>query len=201
MSMDEQVVKKGRPRDESRNQVILDSTLERIAEHGYEAVTMDHIAKAAGVGKATIYRRWKSKQELVVEAISSIKSFEGILEEVDETNGLEQQIKQLLLSSFWSEDPIHQKAMAAIGAVLANHKELEYRLQQDYYRKYRLVFFAILDPYVYPERTVGLETLDLIADIGPSMVYYRAVVTKKPIDEPFIEQIVKKMIMPLLVNE
>lgn len=43
-------------------------------EVGYDAVTMDAIAARAGVGKATVYRRWKGKETLVAEGIAMIVS-------------------------------------------------------------------------------------------------------------------------------
>jgi AcrR family transcriptional regulator len=59
----------GRPRDPSRDGVIRAAILRLLAEVGYGSLTMDAVASEAGVGKATIYRRWASKEELVRDAI------------------------------------------------------------------------------------------------------------------------------------
>jgi len=66
----------GRPRSEEAHQAILDATLELLAEGGYSALTVEGVAGRAGVGKATIYRRWPSKLPLVVEAFSQLPAFE-----------------------------------------------------------------------------------------------------------------------------
>ncbi|MDP9034428.1 MAG: TetR/AcrR family transcriptional regulator [Myxococcota bacterium] len=58
----------GRPRDEAAGPAILAAARELVAAHGYEGVTTDAIAEAAGVGKQTIYRRWPSKAHLVLDA-------------------------------------------------------------------------------------------------------------------------------------
>jgi AcrR family transcriptional regulator len=55
----------GRPRDERADAAIQQAVQELLAETGYEGVTMDDIARRAGVSKATIYRRWRSKAEMV----------------------------------------------------------------------------------------------------------------------------------------
>src|SRR4028119_1819367 len=59
----------GRPRDPSRDGVIRAAIMRLLADVGYGALTMDAVAAEAGVGKATIYRRWRTKQDLVVDTI------------------------------------------------------------------------------------------------------------------------------------
>jgi AcrR family transcriptional regulator len=53
--------------------VILQATLDLVAEHGVSGVTVDAVAARAGVGKATIYRHWGSRARLVHAAISCMK--------------------------------------------------------------------------------------------------------------------------------
>src|SRR4028119_1396958 len=62
----------GRPRDPSRDGVIRAAIMRLLADVGYGALTMDAVAAEAGVGKATIYRRWRTKQDLVVDTVSEL---------------------------------------------------------------------------------------------------------------------------------
>jgi AcrR family transcriptional regulator len=65
----------GRPRSEAVSQAIIDAALDLVAEHGsVAAISMDAIAARSGTSKATIYRRWSSKEELVAAAVDSLKS-------------------------------------------------------------------------------------------------------------------------------
>jgi AcrR family transcriptional regulator len=64
----------GRPRSERAEQAILDATLEAIAERGIDAVNCEDIVARAGVGKATLYRRWPGKEDLLIAAFASLKS-------------------------------------------------------------------------------------------------------------------------------
>lgn len=62
----------GRPRDPSRDAVLVEATLALLAESGYGRLTMEAVASRAGVGKATLYRRWSTKEQLVVDALASL---------------------------------------------------------------------------------------------------------------------------------
>lgn len=64
----------GRPRSEQADQAILDAALEAIGERGVDGVHCEDVATRAGVGKATIYRRWPGKEDLLIAAFASLKS-------------------------------------------------------------------------------------------------------------------------------
>src|SRR3974377_963271 len=63
-----------RPRSEQREQAVLQATLHVLADRGLEGVCVEAVAARAGVGKATIYRRWPNKEELLLAAFGSLKS-------------------------------------------------------------------------------------------------------------------------------
>ena len=64
----------GRPRSEQAEQAIIEATLDLFGEQGFEGVCVEAVAARAGVGKATIYRRWPNKEELLLAALGSMKS-------------------------------------------------------------------------------------------------------------------------------
>jgi AcrR family transcriptional regulator len=61
--------RRGRPRRADADEAILSAALEILAEVGVGGLSMDELAQRAGVGKATIYRRWTSKEALVLDAL------------------------------------------------------------------------------------------------------------------------------------
>jgi len=65
--------KPGRPRSAQAHKAILDATLELLAEEGFQGLSIEEVAARAGVGKTTIYRRWASKDELVIDAIHAVQ--------------------------------------------------------------------------------------------------------------------------------
>ena len=67
----------GRPRNPEADQAILGTALRLLVEQGYDAMSIEGVAAAAGVGKTTIYRRYPGKRELVIAAITSIAASLG----------------------------------------------------------------------------------------------------------------------------
>ena len=63
---------RGRPRDPKLDRAIIDAALTLLAEGGYDALTIEAVAASAGVGKASVYRRFAGKEELVIEAVATL---------------------------------------------------------------------------------------------------------------------------------
>jgi AcrR family transcriptional regulator len=69
--------KPGRPRSERSGEAILAASRELLFEMGYGGLTLDKVAAHAKVSKATIYRRWPSKEHLVIAALEQMEPIEG----------------------------------------------------------------------------------------------------------------------------
>ena len=63
----------GRPRSERAEQAIIDAALSLFAESGPDGLCIERVAARAGVGKATIYRRWPGKEDLLLAAMAAVK--------------------------------------------------------------------------------------------------------------------------------
>ena len=80
--------------DDSLDDSIVEAAAELLAEVGYDAMSMDAVAARAGVGKATIYRRWSGKAPLVLDTVRA-RGFQ--LEEVPDTGSLREDLVALFL--------------------------------------------------------------------------------------------------------
>jgi len=67
---------RGRPRDPETDERITSAAAELLLLRGFDRTTVDDVAARAGVGKATVYRRWPSKEDLAVAAMESLYSSE-----------------------------------------------------------------------------------------------------------------------------
>ena len=64
---------RGRPRSEEAHRAILAAVIDLLPQHGLKGLTIEAVAAHAGVGKTTIYRRWATKNELIVEALEHLR--------------------------------------------------------------------------------------------------------------------------------
>jgi AcrR family transcriptional regulator len=62
----------GRPRDTALDSLVMDSVLDVIEKEGLRGCSIDQVAAQAGVSKASIYRRWDSKEDLVIDAVACL---------------------------------------------------------------------------------------------------------------------------------
>jgi AcrR family transcriptional regulator len=69
----EAVRRPGRPRSERAEQAIIDAAIEALGEYGIDGVRCEDVAARAGVGKATLYRRWAGKEDLLIAAFAAMK--------------------------------------------------------------------------------------------------------------------------------
>jgi AcrR family transcriptional regulator len=75
----------GRPRSEAARRAILYAAREELVEHGFSRLRLEHVAARAGVGKATIYRRWPSKEALAQELLAELAAPHIAVEDMGDT--------------------------------------------------------------------------------------------------------------------
>jgi AcrR family transcriptional regulator len=76
---------RGRPRSDRVHRAILDSARELLIRDGYTRLRLEHVAAAAGVGKATIYRRWPTKEDLAQALVQDLAAPHIGIEDVGDT--------------------------------------------------------------------------------------------------------------------
>jgi AcrR family transcriptional regulator len=157
----------GRPRSEEAHQAILNATLELLVEVGFSALTVEGVASRAGVGKATIYRRWPSKLPLVVEAFGQLPGFEDV-----DTGDLAGDLKKMLRGYL---DVFNSTPLSAVLPSLAGERthnpELSQLFEPVSKDRRRPLVRAFERAVARGEVAPGLD-LDLAADlvVGPIAV-------------------------------
>ncbi len=157
----------GRPRSEEAHQAILEATLELLVEVGFSALTVEGVASRAGVGKATIYRRWPSKLPLVVEAFGNLPGFEDV-----DTGSVAEDLKQMLRSyiQVFNSTPL-ATVMPSLAGERAHNPELS-QLYDPVSRQRRRPLVTALERGVARGELEADLDLELAADlvVGPIAV-------------------------------
>lgn len=89
----------GRPRSADAHRRILDATRELLTDHSFADLRLEHVAARAGVGKATIYRRWGSKEALAQELLAELA---GPHIAVDETGSTREELVACVGNPMWA---------------------------------------------------------------------------------------------------
>jgi AcrR family transcriptional regulator len=176
----------GRPRSEEAHRAILDATLELLQETGFSALTVEGVASRAGVGKATIYRRWPSKLPLVVEAFGQLPAFEDV-----DTGALAGDLKEMLtryLRDFIST-PL-ATVYPSLAAERAHNPELGQVLDPVLRSRRRPLVAALQRAVARGELAPGVD-LDLAADliVGPIAVrlFFRGMKIHPSMVDPMVD--------------
>jgi AcrR family transcriptional regulator len=118
-----------RPRVEGERELqILEATLEVLDDVGYDLLTMDAVAARAKASKATLYRRWKGKPELVVAAIMALKG-ETV---VPDTGSLRGDLLAAYCGHGGISDPQAQSVLSAVVTAMGRDPEFAEVYRRDF---------------------------------------------------------------------
>jgi AcrR family transcriptional regulator len=185
----------GRPRDPSRDGVIRAAILRLLADVGYGALTMDAVAAEAGVGKATIYRRWRTKQDLVVNTISDLNlelatppdtgSVEGDL------RALTDQMRAVITGPTGA-------ATLSLLSTMPHQPALAQAFNDGPLQLWRDVFAQV---WARAEQRGEVESGmagSILAEATSALMVQRWLLTGLPVDKEFTDQMLDTVVLPLL---
>ncbi|GAA4520159.1 TetR/AcrR family transcriptional regulator [Actinoallomurus oryzae] len=184
------------PRGEAREEAILAATLELLTEVGYDRMTMDAIATRAHASKATIYRRWSGKAEMVVTAVGR-HAGRAMAAQPDPGD-----LRADLLGTLRAmrDGLTEQDAGLLLGLMTAMHHddELARTVRTQMIDDKRQAFDPVLDrARARGELPDGIDRT-LLAELCSAMLFSRAFVTGEPLDDAFLAELVDHVLMPLL---
>jgi AcrR family transcriptional regulator len=133
---------RGRPRLPSTDRAILEATLRQLSERGFARMSVNAIAAEAGVGKPTVYLRWRSKAELATAAVEYFREGESAPASGDTRADLVLELQRF--------QKLRQQVlgMSFIGMLLAeepHHPDLLDRYRQHMIRPRRQVIHSLLE--------------------------------------------------------
>lgn len=177
---------RGRPRDPAIDEAILDAARSVIAARGYTGASMEEIARTAGVGKDTLYRRWDSKQALVIQLLTAMADEHVPFREADADPAY-----ALFL---FLRDIVRVNVDTGLGAVIAGVVGEAARNEdladafREFWRGRRQVSARVVRAVVGPDHDD--DELERILDHLLGSVYYRLLLTGDPVDDEHLWRLV-----------
>ena len=154
--------------------MILDATLAVLAGHGYEGMTIDLVAAEAGMARATVYRRWPTKTDLVVAAVERMSEGDVGSGRLPDTGSLRSDMIAMILPL---DDHGQQMRMRAVAALLS--------VTRDDQRLADVAVGAGIGPWIEVNRTLiqravdrgefAPADVDTLAELIPMLCVSRAV--------------------------
>jgi AcrR family transcriptional regulator len=191
-----EVPKLGRKRDHTRDTDILEAAIDVLAEAGYDGMTIDMVAARAKAGKATLYRRWPSKAELVIDAVACLKQTDLEASAIPDTGTLRGDLIAMIKTPSIQDGERKLRLMAGLASMISRSPELAETARA-----------AIVAPRIalnrmFLQRAVDRGEispeidLDLLATISPSMVTYRALMLGIPANREYLIALIDDVILP-----
>jgi AcrR family transcriptional regulator len=177
-----------------REEEILDATVRLLVDVGYDKLTLDAVAAEARASKATLYRRWKGKAELVVDAVHRSKACGGPLDA--DTGSLRGDLLAMACMTGGLIDDVPLSVFAGLMSAMHHDPEL---------------MAAVHERFLGPRIELATRVLDrarrrgeigpdadsrLLVAVLPAMVLYRRLVAGEHIDARFVARIIDEVVLP-----
>jgi AcrR family transcriptional regulator len=185
----------GRPRSAASHQAILQATLDLLAKIGYERITIDAIAAHAGVGKTTIYRRYRSKEELVADAIETLR--EEI--EIPDTGTVGGDLDCIIESAVKTTlTPLGRQILAMIIGAASSSPQFGQVYWTKYLKPRRQAFHVVIERAKARHEIQADTDSDIVFDLMSGIMLYALVF--QPTHEP-VEAYIRRAIALILKRE
>lgn len=184
----------GRPRDAALDANVLRAAMELLGEGSFAAVTMDAVAQRAGAGKASLYRRWKSKDELLADALAL---YSPVDVEVD-TGTLRGDLIRLYEVYYGIGDHLMQAAVQDILGNLRLHVTWTAKVAPERLTIRRARVRELFERAVKRKEIAPPPDIELLAELVPALLLYRLNTQGKKVTRAAIVRYVDAAVLPLV---
>jgi AcrR family transcriptional regulator len=187
--------RRGRHLDESRDPDIMRAALELLAESGYDRLTMEAVATRAKAGKATLYRRWPGKAELVVDAIGCLKNPTRTLGA--DTGSLRGDLRASFLGLHAELDDFRVGVISGLLTALRRNPDLAHVFEERFVTHTMRVLTDVFARARDRGEVAAGHDIELLAAVAPAILFHRLLLTGKPLTRDFIGRVIDEVVLPL----
>jgi AcrR family transcriptional regulator len=186
----------GHPRrGRGREPAIRDAALEVLAEVGYDRMSMDAVAARAHASKATIYRRWPGKADLVLDAMRC-RAAESLVP--PETGSLRGDIIATLQVMSAGLGSVDADLMAGMLRAMRSAPELADCVRNQLLEQKRYISRTLVARAVARGELPPTADPDVFHETAPALMFFRLLVLDAPVDDAFLAHIADDVLIPLL---
>ena len=190
--MTDAVTERGRRRSERSHAAIVTATQELLAEGGYRELTIEAVARGAGVGKQTIYRWWPSRAALVLEAY--LAGSEAIPPPtVQDSVGEDVRALLVWLSTVLAQ-PIGGRVLAGLIADMLHDHDLANGFRREVVPARRSRILAALERGRDRGEIRPDSDLEVAVDALHGAVFYRLLLSGAPLDDAFARRVADQVL-------
>ncbi|SDG74955.1 TetR/AcrR family transcriptional regulator [Klenkia brasiliensis] len=185
----------GRRRDPAVDSSVRTAVLELLAERGWDGLSMDAVASRAGVGKASMYRRWSSRVQMVAETIAEADRGQVT---VPSTGSLREDLLEVVGAMVASlNGPVGAAARAVVG-VLPHEPDLAVAFRAGSAGIWEDAFVQVFTAAVARGEVDPARLGTVAGEAGPAVVMQRWLVLGRPLDDDLVRDVVDRVMLPLL---
>ena len=184
---------RGRALDATRDDALRDATLELLAEIGYDRLTIDSVAARAHSSKATIYRRWPGKAELVVDALSCLKGAPSL----PDTGSLRGDLEAIGQGSASADNQFDAQLMMGLITALARDAELRQVFRERLIDPRAAILTRVFEQAMARGEVDPGRNLELMVSLYPALMLQHVLKFGEIPDAHFAQQVIDDVIMPL----
>lgn len=186
----------GRKRDPAIDEQVLEATIQILEEKGFGGMTMDLVAAQAKAGKASLYRRWPSKAELVRDALIWMSRSSVDSSKLPDTGSLRGDL--LAVVKPYSQEFAERKlrVMAGLGSFYTEHQQTADEVFCGIFESWTTMNRAIFRRAIERGEVPKSAPVDLLCDTIIALASHYKRTQQKPFDRSAYAEFLDAVVMP-----
>ena len=190
----------GRKRDQTADARIIEAAIDILADVGFDVMTMDMVAARAKAGKATVYRRWKSKAELVRDALIGMSRTSVELDRLPDTGTLRGDLLAVLRPYSTDHEEKKFRILAGLGSFFSEHRQVSEDALAGIFEPWTAVNRALMLRAIERGELPGNADIEMACEVIVSITSHRSLRLSKSFDKTFYKSLLYNILIPALKN-
>jgi AcrR family transcriptional regulator len=185
--------------DPERERAIIHATLELLAETGYDALRLDAVAARAKASKATLYRHWTGKADLVVAAVKSYEHTDHLIGETD-TGTLRGDLLAILRAIRDTMTGPTGQILTGVMIAMQRDSELAGAVRTSILKDRQHMIQRMLDRAIARGELPADTGTEIFEEIAPAVLFTRIFILGRPTNETDLTRLADNILIPLMTR-